>query len=87
MPAFPAKSGNYEKTHSHLPDFGEVESLRRLNEVAARIGEVYAPGAEFVICSDGRVFSDLVGVKENDVTDYAKEIKLIALKFSLKHLT
>ena len=35
----------------------------------------YPPGARITICSDGRVFSDLVGVCDKDVTNYGIEIK------------
>ncbi|MBT4790615.1 MAG: L-tyrosine/L-tryptophan isonitrile synthase family protein [Halobacteriovoraceae bacterium] len=87
LPAFPAKSKNHEKTYSHRPDLGEVESLKRLNEIALKISEIYYPGAEFIICSDGRVFSDLVGVTEVDVTEYRLGINDIAKKFSLTKLS
>jgi pyoverdine/dityrosine biosynthesis protein Dit1 len=38
---------------------------------------MYAPGAKITICSDGRVFSDLVGVTDQDVTDYGHEIDVL----------
>lgn len=87
LPAFPAKSKNHQKTHSHVPDLGEVESLRRINSMCKEIIRVYSPGAQIVICSDGRVFSDLVGVTEEDVTSYRLAIKEIAENFNLEYLT
>lgn len=83
LPAYPAKSGNSEKTHSPLPDLGEVESLRRLQALTEEISAIYEIGAEVIICSDGRVFSDLVGVKENDVTTYKFQIQEIVSRFEL----
>lgn len=87
LPAFPAKSANPEKTTGALPDLGEVLALRRLEKLAVEIGEVYAPGARVVICSDGRVFSDLVGVTDADVTAYGREIARIIEVEGLSHLT
>lgn len=62
LPAFPAKSPSRDKTLSHLPDHGEELALRNLNELCKRIGQIYEPGARIVICSDGRVFADVVRI-------------------------
>jgi len=70
LPAFPAKSPNREKTLSYLPDMGEYLALKRLHEACEKIAEVYSIGAKVVICSDGRVFSDLVSVEDEQVTLY-----------------
>lgn len=87
LPAFPAKSANPEKTTGVLPDLGELLALQRLEKLARQIEEVYAPGARIVICSDGRVFSDLVGVTDSDVTAYGAEIARIIADEGLSHLT
>jgi pyoverdine/dityrosine biosynthesis protein Dit1/AcrR family transcriptional regulator len=70
IPGFPAKSANREKTLGPLPDMGEELALRFLQSVCDSIQELYPPGARITICSDGRVFSDLVGVSDADVTAY-----------------
>lgn len=70
IPAFPAKSSNREKTLGPLPDLGERLGLSLLQDLCNRIREIYAPGARVTICSDGRVFSDLVRVTEEDVDHY-----------------
>ena len=70
LPAFPAKSANRTKTLGPLPDLGEELSLRFLQERCDAVRARYAPGAKLTICSDGRVFNDLVGVTDNDVTEY-----------------
>ncbi len=74
LPAFPAKSANREKTLSHLPDLGELLALRRLYGIIEDIRAFYEPGAELVICSDGRVFSDVVGVADADVSAYRSQL-------------
>lgn len=38
--------------------------------IGDQIREIYAPGAKVTICSDGRVFSDLVAVTDENVTLY-----------------
>ena len=77
LPAFPAKSPNPQKVLGRLPDMGEEIALKYLDEVCAEINHLYSPGARVSICSDGRVFSDLVGVREEDVTSYAAELRLM----------
>jgi pyoverdine/dityrosine biosynthesis protein Dit1 len=86
LPAFPAKSPNRNKTLSDAPDFAELLSLRRLNAICARIGQIYGPGAEIIICSDGRVFSDLVQVSDEKITSYALEIENMIERHTLTHL-
>jgi pyoverdine/dityrosine biosynthesis protein Dit1 len=65
---------------------GEVEALRNLNKLAESISNIHEQGAEVLICSDGRVFSDLVGVTEDDVSLYREELKKIVEKFSLNSI-
>lgn len=77
LPAFPAKSPNQEKTLGAEPDFGEVLALTSLQQLCDEIKAVHAPGAEILICSDGRVFSDLVGVPDSIVSRYSRGIERI----------
>ena len=77
LPAFPAKSSNKQNVLGSLPDMGEWISLQFLQSLCDQIRDFYAPGAQITICSDGRVFSDLVCVKDEDVTAYGREIKNI----------
>lgn len=75
LPAFPAKSPNRRKTLSPLPDLADLEGLRTLDRLAAQIRAVYSPGAHILICSDGRVFADVVQVSDLDVEDYKRGIE------------
>ncbi len=74
LPAFPAKSPNLSKVTGPLPDLGEELALRFLQDRCDEIREVYPPGMRVVICSDGRVFSDVVGVEDCAVTAYRNEL-------------
>jgi pyoverdine/dityrosine biosynthesis protein Dit1 len=75
LPAFPAKSPNPAKVLGPLPDMAEQCSLEMLDGLCRRIRRYYAPGARIVLCSDGRVFSDVVGMRELDVTAYQAELR------------
>ncbi len=86
LPAFPAKSANREKTLGPLPDLAEVLGLRRLQELCDGIQKLHKPGAEVIICSDGRVFSDLVLVREEDVNAYGGAIDKIIADFGFLSL-
>jgi L-tyrosine isonitrile synthase len=77
LPAFPAKSPNLSKVLGPLPDMAEQLALDYLQSICDRIAEIYAPGARLTICSDGRVFSDLVGVSDRDVTRYYLKLRAI----------
>ncbi|WP_408096005.1 L-tyrosine/L-tryptophan isonitrile synthase family protein [Peredibacter sp. HCB2-198] len=87
LPAFPAKSPSPVKTSGALPDFGEVIALKALNEMCQKISAVYEPGAQVVICSDGRVFSDVVNVSDETIDAYSEGIQSIIREFNLNHLS
>ena len=86
LPAFPAKSANLEKVTGPLPDLGEELALRFLQERCDAVAEIYQPGAQLVICSDGRVFSDVVGVEDQDVTAYRQALVEMIDRLGLKSL-
>jgi pyoverdine/dityrosine biosynthesis protein Dit1/AcrR family transcriptional regulator len=86
LPAFPAKSPNPNKVLGHLPDLGEEIALRTLEDLCQEIKSIYAPGAFVTICSDGRIFSALVGVTDDAVTAYVKNIKEIIATLHLQHI-
>jgi pyoverdine/dityrosine biosynthesis protein Dit1 len=58
LPAFPFKSPNASsKVLGNMPDFGEELALAHLNGLCQNIGEVYDPGADVYISSDGLVYN------------------------------
>lgn len=86
LPAFPAKSVNQNKTLGPLPDLGEKLALTRLEKLCADIGKIYQPGASMFICSDGRVFNDLVQVTEENVQAYNQTLKAFVELKQFKHI-
>lgn len=87
LPAFPGKSPNTAKVLGHLPDLAERESLEFLQQLCERIQQIYAPGAAMILCSDGRVFSDIVGMREEDVSAYQREISAMIRELGLTKLS
>ncbi|OEJ95781.1 L-tyrosine/L-tryptophan isonitrile synthase family protein [Streptomyces thermolilacinus] len=75
IPAFPAKSPNPQKVLGTLPDMAERVSLEFLQELCDYTRHYYEPGARITICSDGHVFSDLVGVPDETVHAYGAELE------------
>ena len=86
LPAFPAKSPNLRKVLGALPDKAEELALTYLENVCAEIREIHSPGARITLCSDGRVFSDLVGVSDGDVTRYGREIDTMIARLGARSL-
>lgn len=87
LPAFPGKSPNLSKVLGTLPDMAEKLALLFLNELCEGIKEIHAPGAQMILCSDGRVFSDIVGMRETDVTDYQDELDHMIQDLGLKNIS
>lgn len=77
LPAFPGKSPNLAKVLGTLPDMAEKHALEFLQHLCERVKEFYSPGARIILCSDGRVFSDIIGMRDEDVTAYQLEISRI----------
>lgn len=75
LPAFPAKAPNSEKVLGKAPDAAEQLALTSLASLLSEIAEAHEPGARLVICSDGGVFADAVGVSDRDVATYRKKLK------------
>ncbi|XVV05176.1 L-tyrosine/L-tryptophan isonitrile synthase family protein [Actinosynnema sp. CA-248983] len=77
LPAFPAKSRNPEKVVGSLPDLGERISVEFLQSFCEQVSHYHPPGARILICSDGHVFSDILGIPDDDVTAYRDELRRI----------
>ncbi|MET7483880.1 isocyanide synthase family protein [Streptomyces sp. NPDC005538] len=87
LPGFPCKSPNPAKVLGHLPDMGERLSLTFLDTLCTEIGRIYPPGARMVICSDGHVFGDLIGVPDEHIDAYADELRLLISRWGLERLS
>ncbi len=87
LPAFPGKSPNPAKVLGPLPDMGEQRALQFLDGLCRRIRRHYKPGARIILCSDGRVFSDVVGMMEADVTAYQHELDRMIDDLGLEYIS
>ena len=87
LPAFPGKSPNPAKVLGPLPDMAEKRALEFLHHLCNRIKQYYSPGAKIILCSDGRVFSDAVGMRDEDVTAYQDELFKIISESNLTSIS
>ncbi|GGM56968.1 paerucumarin biosynthesis protein PvcA [Longimycelium tulufanense] len=87
LPGFPCKSPNPAKVLGHLPDEAERQSLHFLDQMCAAVQQVYQPGASVVICSDGHVFSDIIGVPDEHVDAYSDELLDMIAREGLSRLS
>ena len=87
LPAFPAKSPSGKKTLGIMPDYAEVLALKNLNDLCQKISKIYGKKVSLIICSDGRVFSDVVNVSDKVIDDYSFGIKEIIEFYKLENLS
>ncbi|KAJ5792035.1 transferase family protein [Penicillium pulvis] len=81
LPAFPFKSSNkVYKVLGSLPDKAEELALERLNTLCLRVQEIYAPGAEIVIVSDGITYNDLLCISDQETWIYGEALREIVVK-------
>lgn len=74
LPAFPCKSSNMNKVNDTAPDKGEELALRRLIKATEDVACFYPPGMKVWIVSDGHVFSDCIGVDDDVVSNYTRQL-------------
>ncbi|UKZ61479.1 uncharacterized protein TrAtP1_002745 [Trichoderma atroviride] len=87
LPGFPFKSPNsQEKVLGKLPDRAEELSLAHLNSICLSIKDIYPPGANLTIISDGLTYNDLLGVSDKDVWKYGETLRAIATAKGHKHI-
>lgn len=87
LPAFPGKSPNPAKVLGTRPDMAERQSLTFLDSLTRRISAIYPPGARIVLCSDGRVFNDAVGIADRDITAYQQDLSEMISEIGATNLT
>ncbi|UKZ57265.1 hypothetical protein TrVGV298_011118 [Trichoderma virens] len=88
LPAFPFKSPNSRsKVLGKLPDKAEELALAHLNGLCLAIRDIYPPGANLTIVSDGLVYNDLLGVPDKDVWNYGETLRALALAKGYKHIS
>lgn len=87
LPAFPGKSPNLGKVLGTLPDMAERRALEFLQQLCEKIGRIYQPGAHIILASDGRVFSDAVGMRDEDVSAYRDELRGMIAEMGLDKIS
>lgn len=88
MLGYPFKSKNTrDKVLGSLPDLGEEKSLEHFSVINERIKQVYMPGAEFAIISDGYIFSDVWGIPDSDVLVYNEITKDLSKNYPIQFYT
>jgi len=87
LPGFPGKSPNPAKVLGHLPDHAEQLALHFLGNLCKKIKKIYSPGIKIILCSDGRVFSDVIGMKESHVTAYQIALDKLIAEMALSDLS
>lgn len=74
LPSFPFKSQNRDNTLGDLPDMGEYIALKTLNAMCLKINSIYEPGIDLYLASDGRLYSDLVCISDEQVSKYRNKL-------------
>ncbi|KAJ6097001.1 hypothetical protein N7486_007747 [Penicillium sp. IBT 16267x] len=88
LPAFPFKSANkVYKVLGRLPDKAEELALERLNMLCLRIQEIYAPGAEIVIISDGITYNDLLCISDQETWMYGEALRKIVVEKGFNNIS
>ncbi|GFF76268.1 hypothetical protein IFM47457_04106 [Aspergillus lentulus] len=87
LPAFPFKSANkVYKVLGSLPDTAEELALDRLNTMCARVREVYPPGLQVTIISDGIIYNDLLCISDQDTWAYGEALRKMAAQKQFKYI-
>jgi len=87
LPAFPGKSPNLTKVLGSAPDMAERQALKFLQHLSNRVKRIYDPGIQIILCSDGRVFSDVIGMRDEDVSVYQKELSQMIVDLGLTSIS
>lgn len=79
LPAFPFKSPNkHVKVLGTLPDMGEEVALSHLQGLCSGIRDVYQPGADVYIVSDGLMYNDILGISDSETWRYGEALAKMA---------
>ncbi|WP_262692496.1 isocyanide synthase family protein [Kordiimonas aestuarii] len=80
LPAFPFKDQNYFRTGSALPhhfDMGEIALLARLHSLSIAIYQLHPFGADWIVASDGVLYSDIFGIEPTSAQKYFNRLKSV----------
>ncbi|KAI1124426.1 Pyoverdine/dityrosine biosynthesis protein-domain-containing protein [Nemania abortiva] len=86
LPGFPFKENSRDLVLGSLPDLGEELALAHLQGLCNNIAAIYEKGAEILICSDGLVYNDLMGVSNEAVWEYGVALRAMAATKELRNI-
>ncbi|KAI0115741.1 Pyoverdine/dityrosine biosynthesis protein-domain-containing protein [Nemania sp. FL0031] len=86
LPGFPFKENSKDLVLGNLPDLGEELALAHLQGLCDNISAIYENGADVIICSDGLVYNDLMGVSEQRVWEYGEALRAMAARKELRNI-
>lgn len=75
MPGFPFKSPSPLKTISEQPDMAENIAIQHLRDLLQQANQMYKPGIELLIFSDGLFFAPIKGVPDQQAINYSNKIR------------
>lgn len=76
MLGYPFKSSNTrDKVIGNTPDLGERVSLENFGRFSLECQQVYGPGCQFSIISDGYAFADIWGKSDKEVAQYTEIVR------------
>jgi len=67
---FPFKCHNPIETMRRTPDLGELAFLLRLLDINMTLKQIYPPGVNFTVLTEGKVYKDLFGATNEEVERY-----------------
>ncbi|KAJ8133279.1 hypothetical protein O1611_g341 [Lasiodiplodia mahajangana] len=86
LPGFPFKENSKDLVLGQLPDLGEELALAHLQGLCDNIAAIYENGAYVLICSDGLVYNDLIGVSEETAWGYGEALRAMATRKELHNI-
>ena len=76
MPAFPFKDQNPFRTLSKpsSPDLADIAMLIHLHLITQALYQFHPHGADWILLCDGRVYSDIFGINDQDAVGYQERL-------------
>lgn len=78
LQGFPFKCHNPVETLRRTPDLGELANLQRLMDINETVKQIYSPGVEFTVLTEGNTYKNLFGANLNEVEIYQSRCEYFA---------
>ncbi|KAI0534591.1 Pyoverdine/dityrosine biosynthesis protein-domain-containing protein [Xylaria digitata] len=86
LPAFPFKENSGNLVLGALPDLGEELALAHLQGLCDNISAIYENSVELLICSDGLVYNDLMGISDEAAWEYGEALRSMAARLETRNI-